>query len=372
MEFLRYLVYDLGFQIAIITLTLIIILLGIKCEIKIYKQLLFNISAIPIAILLFELFSSINMQKDNVSFSGTFNDNPIVSGDKHFLGYGPKDDTCFRVSSIRENNDELIYEVSYSFKNGRRCIPNNNDTSIYNVFFVGGSYFFGAGLNDNQTTPYFLNELSYNKYNLYNYAFSGYGAHQSLMIIEKKIINTLRRTKDKNAVIYLFIPSHIIRAAGNAIWDVNGPHYELINNELVYLGGFDDNRISRQNYLTKRIKIVWRNSHVYASFFEDKTSNKDIIRTREIIKRMQSLLAKYNCRFIVLIERNSKTQYLNKMLFEPMKNSNIELYYIDSIIDDVHENADKYKIIGDGHPNQTYNKRIADFLLYKLSHSECY
>ena len=367
MEFLRHIVYDLGFQCFIFILICILIHTGTKFHKKIYQQICFNFSAIPIAILLFEIFSTITLPKEKVTFSGTYADNPIVSGSKEFLGYGPKEDTSFQVSAIRKNNDSLIYSVKYSFKEGRRFTNNNNDTSIFDISFLGGSHLFGDGLNDNQTTPYFLNECSKQKYNLFNYAFSGYGTHQALMTIEKKIVNNIERNNGENVIIYYFIPNHIARAAGKNIWDINGPHYEFKKNELTYLGGFDEDKIIKQNFFTKRIKIIWHNSHIYKILTKGEYSNKDIVRTKEIIKRMHLILTNGNSRFILLIKREQNTEYLEKLLFKPMKESNIEFYYIDSIIEDIYENKDNYYIKGDGHPNEAYNKKLADFLHNKLT-----
>ena len=366
MEFLRYIVYDLGFQCFVFILICILIYTGTKFHKIIYKQICFNLSAIPIAILLFEIFSIATKPEEKVTFSGTYADNQTVSGSKIFLGYGPKEDTSFQVSAIRKNNESIIYSVNYSFKDGRRFSPNNNNTSNFNVSFLGGSHLFGDGLNDNQTTPYFLNKCSNQKYNLFNYAFSGYGTHQALMIIEKKILPALKTTKSKDAVIYYFIPSHINRAAGKTLWDVNGPQYEFINNELTYEGGFDETKVIKQNFITKRIKIIWHNSHLYRILSEGKYSNKDIIRAKEIIKHMHLLLRNNNSRFIVIVRREQNTEYLKKLLYEPMKEASIEFYFIDSIIEDYSEDNDRYHIIGDGHPSEAYNEKLAAFLHNKL------
>tara|TARA_B100000809_G_scaffold264379_1_gene320046 strand:- start:1541 stop:2656 length:1116 start_codon:yes stop_codon:yes gene_type:complete len=365
MDFLRHIIYDFGFQCFILILICISIYIGSKSERKIYKQIFFNFSAIPIAVLLFELFSTITSSPKKMIFSGTYADNPIVSGPKYFLGYGPKEDTSFQVSSTLKNNDSIVFSVNYSLENGKRLIPNNNDTSNFHVSFIGGSFLFGDGLNDNQTLPFFLNKVSEQKYNLTNYAFSGYGPHQALFNVEKNIINNSQKIQNKSAVIYCFIPSHINRAAGNPLWEINGPQYEFENNELKYLGGFSENKTIKPNFLTKRITIIWRNSQIYKAFFEGNYSNKDIIRTREIINRMHLLLENNNSRFIVLIKRDFKTKFLEKQLYESLKNYNIEIYYIDSIIEDISENKDKY-YMADEHPKQVYNKKVAVFLHNKL------
>mgnify|MGYP006078976337 CR=1 FL=1 len=145
---------------------------------------------------------------------------------------------------IRKNNDSLIFEANYSFKNGFRTTQNDNDSSNFNISIFGGSHLFGEGLNDNQTVAYFLNKNSNSSYNITNYAFNGYGTHQALISLEKR----LSTKKDiPKIIVYYFITEHIFRSAGNALWDTKGPLYEFENNEFTYKGSFNENRLIKPN-----------------------------------------------------------------------------------------------------------------------------
>ena len=362
MDFLRYILYDLGFVCFLTLFFSMIILIGLKLTSNLKKKICFSFSAIPIALVIFELFTSLKTGSTNVNLSGSYNDNDTVTGEKQFLGYGPKEDTTFQVSLIKKENESLIFDVTYSFKNGLRTVS-NNDTSNYHISLLGGSHIFGEGLNDNQTIAYYLNYFSDKSYNISNYGFNGYGTHQAL--------NSIERSKEEDSVvIYYFITEHINRAAGKSIWDKNGPCYEFKNNKLIYTGSFNQSKLFQENYISKRINIIWENSHIYKTFFANRYSEKNIFRVKEMIKKMNVISKDSNTRFIVLIKKETTiglTKKLEKYLFDPLKNSNIECYFTNEIIKNLDTNPSDYRILGDGHPNENHNKKIAEFLYNKIS-----
>ena len=300
-------------------------------------------------------------------FSGTYTDNKNVSGKKAFVGYGPREDSSFRVSAIRKNDVLEVFNVIYTLHNGGRWIPFNNNLNTKNVFFLGCSHVFGDGLNDNRTLPYYFNKFTHEQYNVRNLAFSGYGTHQALKIVENKILKTTREL-DTNYVIYSFIPTHIEKAAGFPIWEKNTPNFEVEENQLVYKGSFEDNTLIKSNYLTKRIEIIWRNSYLFKSFFEPKIEKKDVVRVVEMIKKMKFLLHQKNIQFIILINREQFDNEFETFFYENLKKNNIDYYFIDSILKSSNKNI--YKIIGDGHPNEKYNEEVAAFLSKEISLKE--
>lgn len=196
-----------------------------------------------------------------------------------------------------------------------------------------------------------------------NLAFSGYGTHQALKIVENKILKTTQQL-DTAYVIYSFIPTHFERAAGFQIWEKDTPNFEVEENRLVYKGSFEDNTLIKSNYLTKRIEIIWRNSYLYKSFFQPKIKIVDIIRVLEIIKKMKFLLHQKNIQFIILIGGEHFGNEFETFFYENLKKNNIDYYFIDSILKS--SNKAIYKINGDGHPNEKYNKEVAVFLSKKI------
>ena len=96
-----------------------------------------------------------------------------------------------------------------------------------------------------------------------NFAVGGYGAHHTLRQLE---INLPRMIEphDPLAIVFTVIPSvQPFRVAGRAEWDQNGPHYELVDGTLKYLGSFAGTGLP----LWQRIL---RRSRIYAEFLDEK------------------------------------------------------------------------------------------------------
>lgn len=371
MELIRHIVYNQGFLLFCLFLAGLLIVLGLKSRRSMWKHVFYNISALFITLFIFEIYSSLTWKESDIGknaiFSGSFVENSLVSGPKEYVGYGPVEDSSFEVSSIRKNGNSLIYDVSHTFCNGKRLVPNNNESSHQYIALLGGSYAFGDGLNDNQTLPYFINKYSNSKFNIHNHAFNGYGTHQALKIIEEKIIHSENLiVSDSNVVIYWYIPQHIGRAAGHSIWDPYGPCYEIENDCLVYKGSFDKNRWFKQNSITKRVKAIWRNSFLYRSFFEHKINCKDVLRVNKIMDRMNELLAEKGIRFIVFVGFSKRKYPYQKAIHQYLFDNNIEHYFATSIIEDIKDKSEEYLIIGDGHPNEKYNRAIGAFFAKEI------
>lgn len=319
------------------------------------------IASLFIALVLFETYMIFRTPNVNPFFSGTYVDNKNVSGEKDILGYGPKKDTSFQVSAIRHNDSKKIFDVIYTFDNGQRKIPYNNNSSTNSIFFLGCSHVFGDGLNDNQTLPYYFSEYTSHKFNVENLAFSGYGTHQALKIVEEIILKQKKITEN-SSVIYSFIPSHIERAAGFTSWDIKTPCYEIENDSLTFKGSFEKNGKSNPNFLLKRMGIIWNNSNLYKSFFQPSIREKDVVRIIELIKKMSILLKSYHLKFIVIVNYTDLEDEYKKLFYNSLKMNNIEMCFVDSIIKDYENNQNIYSIIGDGHPNELFNKRVAKHL----------
>lgn len=351
---LKYIVYNLGILITYGLIAFLSIRAGKKSSKKHFKYFFYNFSAIFIALFLFEVYHyTFDENSDrNVKFTGTFADNPLASGPKKFVGYGPKEDTSFTLTSIRKNDNILIFDVNYSFNEGRRIVLNNT-TAEHQLVFLGCSHVFGDGLNDNQTLPYFINKLTQNKYDVKNYGFSGYGTHQALAITE----NLLAKTKN-NHIIYVFIPDHIERAAGYKSWNVRGPRYEIEDGDLVLKGPFK----KKESYFGKRFKTIWRNSYTYKRLFTPTANKKDYLRVKEMVYKMNELAKTNSNTFSVVVagfDFDYKKNYINDL-----KAEEIPVLVVSEKINTTKK--EKYFIKGDGHPNEQYNEELAKSIIKEL------
>lgn len=358
---MNYITQNFGIGILSFIVAVILFFAGKKLNKTVNKQTLFILASILFTLFLYETYFFSKTIIFREVYLGSYVGNELLSTKNELLGYGPREDTSFQLQLMKKNRFYKVYDAHYTFENGRRKIPNNNDSSKQHVLFMGCSFILGDGLNDNQTLPYFLNKYAEQTFNSKNYAFSGYGPHQALRLIENK---ELFDSTESNTLVFLLLPQHISRAAGMNKRDENTPKYIIEDKKLKYAGRFSERKNS-SNY----IENIYYSSAIYNKLLKPKISQEDSERIFLILEQMNSLLKKKNVRFILLIHdairiydgknhlKNHETYIYNRI-----KNSDIEHYYISSVIPNIKENNQNYFIKGDGHPNENYNKELAKFL----------
>ena len=119
------------------------------------------------------------------------------------------------------NDGEVIYDVIYSIgADGFRITNDESLDHVPRINFYGCSFTFGAGLNDDETLPYYFKN-KFKNVSVKNFGFHGYGAHDALAILQSK-----RDTKgDIN--FFLTAPWHAPRSACVQQWTAGSPRYRL-------------------------------------------------------------------------------------------------------------------------------------------------
>jgi len=112
---------------------------------------------------------------------------------------------------------KTIYEAIYTTdRAGRRIVLNELEYNHpSNAIFIGGSFTFGQGVNDNETLSYYYSQLLDTPSNIYNVSYFGFGLNDILYHQEAKNKKNLFQgidRKKKTKVFYTFIYDHISRA----------------------------------------------------------------------------------------------------------------------------------------------------------------
>ena len=91
-------------------------------------------------------------------------------------GYHPQKNKIFNEEIFYKNKlfKKNIYTIN---KYGHRDIDNKLKLERC-IVFHGGSLTFGQSLSDNETLPYIVRNKYSTQYNVFNFAFNGYGPHQ--------------------------------------------------------------------------------------------------------------------------------------------------------------------------------------------------
>ena len=153
------------------------------------------------------------------------------------------------ISGPREG--EQIYGVTYSINEDgfrfNRGAPVVRPAASLIVNFFGGSFIFGEGLNDHETVPVFLSELSNGKITTNNYGFHGYGVHNALKMLEEGV------PARSNINILLIGDFHVRRALCKPAWTRYHPRYAMRGGRVSFEGRCD----SANNQSASAVRSQW-------------------------------------------------------------------------------------------------------------------
>ena len=142
------------------------------------------------------------------------------------LGFAPVPGSASRFTNAI--GDQVLFDVTYTIDDqGHRIQPPVGDPPpAESVLCFGGSFTYGTGLPDERTWPWRLQELLGDAYRVRNFAFLAYGPHQMLAALEGGRVEATVAETPRHA-IYLAIPDHARRVAGNAGYGRDEPRYVM-------------------------------------------------------------------------------------------------------------------------------------------------
>ena len=329
----------------------------------------------------------------------------IDSGVSNPLGYSWKPNLELNDISMDQNSrsfdekyrERNIYNATYHIdKSGNRLNPFQPVNSPYIAIFMGCSFTFGWGLNDEQTLPALFSKLS--GWKAINTGMGGYGSHQVLKLLEDDQLYKKRTEGGKNdLIIYRMIFDHAIRAAGYSWGDRYGPCYQVSQaGNIEYKGSFSkcyntdwylpfiqaryDELMTTTEPLTRQIlrrtrsSLVDRIHRLYVRKFASLSSaEKDFTRHAKIIEKINDLAKQRGIKFLVIAEDFRTDKKLCDV--DPIVTSLIKIFDEKKITyvktSDIFNKQDcalgKYEIAGDGHPSEENNLAIAKYLTAWLS-----
>jgi hypothetical protein len=259
------------------------------------------------------------------------------------LGFGPNPNAQ-KLASRLVVGGKVIYDVLYSLdKKGRRVTPDRGDTADTAILLFGCSFTFGEGLNDRETYAWQLGEMLGERFQVFNYGFSAYGAHQMLALVESGRLDALARRYKRIYASFLTIADHAVRCVGPRPFQP-GPRYILENGTIKYAGKFSDtlDKVFAHSRTYERVKSAY-----YRRLTSDLAVNTH---TAIIVKSMQELATRYHAHFVTVLWPDSA--HIEAML----RKNGVSTLLLTDITDE------KYKIESDGHPNALANTRIAEAL----------
>ncbi len=277
----------------------------------------------------------------------------------------------YRALSVHKLTKEVVYDVTYTFNSSHyRVTPDNEDhTHTRYAVFLGCSYTFGYGLNDDKTLPAQFQEQD-KAYRSYNFAIAAYGPADLLVRIRSE--NFVADVKEESGwIIYNFLDSHVQRTVGTLFtlgYAGSSRPYFLINdkNELVQNGSFLNNR---PNY-TRASEILSRSNLARLLNFDwpFRLRKSDFQLTARVIDELRNEYLKKlpKAKFLVVIYPGSGP---DRALLNEFENLGIN-YLNYGQMDLTRITREKTKLGYDSHPSAAALKVVAEQLHLDLKRSE--
>jgi len=230
------------------------------------------------------------------------------------------------------------------------------DNSRDKIILVGDSWMFGQALSDSQTMGWKLQQLL-PEMNVLNYGVKGYGAYQSLLMLER----VLPETHNTTFVIYGFLGHHIVR-------NIAPPHWRAFLNvgqkvSVPYVTLKEDQTIIRHkpegfspwpvgNYLATFRLLEMFLKHM--SFLNSDNHTESFIIMQHLLIEMRKFCGNHDSKLIVAMFNMPRemVDFYTRFCFTN---------HIPVINFDYSAIKDKSLVIaGDGHPNEAVNALWAE------------
>jgi hypothetical protein len=263
----------------------------------------------------------------------------------------------------------LDYDVIYTIDaDGHRATSSSADPAAGNVLFIGCSFTFGQGLNDDETLPQQFSTLTGQHYHVVNLGVPTYGLHQPVRILELGLADA-DLTKGPRIIVYSAIPDHARRAGAAYDWAARGPAYQLSpegvasyrGNLYGPIAGLTIAAGSRSLFLSRYVFGPWL-GHSHAD---------PVPLYIGLVKRARQLAEeKYHAQFVMIFWDDPEPGEPTARIEAELERQGIAYVRVSSIIPDLVTNSAAYRVSPfDQHPNAAANRLIAAYLAKRFAES---
>lgn len=255
--------------------------------------------------------------------------------------------------------DSLIYDVLQTTDQyGRRVMPKDSFLTNEAVFFLGCSFTFGSGVEDNEAMPVRFQEYVQGQYRAFNLGVPSFGAHQMLFMMENGWDQEGLEGYTPKFAIYTGIVDHLLRGTTFPL-EQFGPKYVLDDSgELHYRGLFSRLNMKMAHFFFKSRVF----SYIYHRYRW--ATEKDIKLLVAMVKRTAEI---FNERYggplyyVLWDELNAPRNTYNDLL-TALREAGITVLEIKNILPDYEEKKAEYFIYEEAHPTAETHRMVARYL----------
>lgn len=351
--------YEFVYVFIFISLSfLLIAIIAKKQTLKIIFMLLFSIF---FSLFVVEIFLSLQMPLPKTQFPKEITEQILnnnidvlkltknkhlrfdINGKEYHNGY---------MDFIKNDNDKrvLVYDVYETTYQNMFRYTKSDLSADKKYVFLGCSFMYGLGLEDNQTLPYCFSKMLNYECGVLNCGVAGVGSNTVLNILQSNIVGKfIKQNKKIEKFIYLAMTDHPIRNFTDHFLGKSSDNYiyekdEFIKTEQpfeIFIGTFAKSYIFKKIFLNL---IEDKNKDFYEEYFIN-----SLLKMNDIIENQ------YNSKFTVLLWMGEGLKF-EKNFIEKLQNIGLDILVLPEI-------DASYFIPNDGHPNEKANKEIAEILL---------
>jgi hypothetical protein len=279
------------------------------------------------------------------------------------LRWGPAHAGVYHHHKVDAKTGQVIVDTDYTIDEHLiRRVESAADAPT--IAIGGGSNVFGSGIPDSATLPQALADSVGRRLHIVNLAFSAYGAQQYLRILETGVHDdALIRMR---AFVFVSMTEYADRAACGREYTLPGPHYELVDGRVTFVG-----TCAEQWSLPLRWLFEITSLHdIVAPRFDNETVRQKIdLYIAMLIRAGQIGLEKYGVPTVILyIPDAAHTPcggYTDDEIIARLRAAGLTV--IDGTLDPGAFPGQDLFIQGDGHPTAVANRELAARLVKGLS-----
>lgn len=249
---------------------------------------------------------------------------------------------------------EKTYDVVYSvYNNGLRYVKCDS-SSADSYAFLGCSFTFGDGVNDDETLPYYFSELYNFKSNVLNLGVRGHSSNTALNILNNEIfLPFMDKKSEMKHFFYSLLYDHMYRNF-RVLCNEPSDGYILKDKKYVIIQPIVKFKyLFAMSYIFRKVCLPVIDEY-FRQYYEDY-----LIKSLEEMKKI--IEEKYNSK-LTIIAWTDLNNFMNRL-----RQTNLDLIFLPEYFNFEEEG---YKIKDDGHPTAKANEEIAKILYNHINDLE--
>jgi hypothetical protein len=244
-----------------------------------------------------------------------------------------------RIRASKRIGDLVLFDVIYDTDvNGLRAQPGLRGKARADVLYFGSSFTFGEGVNDDQTYPWLVEQLSEGKLKGCNLGSNAWGPQHMLRYLEESREVKLLAGHAPKYLVFLANVTDVDRASGAE--PLQGPHYVLDEKHQLRYQGSSQAQAPTTVSADERRRIFV-----------------------EMVARAKQLFEqRYHGKFVTLLWWQNQSP---AEIVDSLKARGVDSITIDEMISDYSTNPSRYQFV-DYHPTPAADAAIARFLVSHL------